>query len=323
MRRTISSQQTFGMKFVFPTGWIGAFGIGTCVLWFGNLNGPKGPPPVPMKWAFLAVWLIGSTFIIWFSRRIKRVQVDDNAIYVSNYWSEVRIPLTEISHFTQSYMSRPPTITIHLRGKTPVGERVVFIPQFRWVLFGTHPTIIELEESCKMANARDGGRHPIAIVKHDHTMSMRVFQAVCALLCLLSVFSAATGIQSVSITDHVAIVKQNDLGRAYALVSAAVLALAVYGIQKRAPVTWKLGWVVLAASFASFLLTALPGTTRLLLPGRWIASAFILVGTAFVSIFWGLWWKLQRDYFRPQQERDSENDINGSMRAQSEMQEPY
>ena len=136
MPRTISSAQTFIMKWVFPAVWIGGFGLATCALWLGGFYGRNGLPPELLKWDFLVAWLVGSGFIIWFCGRLKRVQIDGDTLYVSNYSSEVRIPLTEISHFTQSYLSRPPTITVHLRSMSPVGQRIVFIPKFRWVLFG-------------------------------------------------------------------------------------------------------------------------------------------------------------------------------------------
>jgi hypothetical protein len=156
MRRTVSSAQTFISKWVFPTIWIGGFGLGTCAMWFGAFRDRAGrPPPDEIKWIFLAAWLVGSAFLVWFCARLKRVQVDDEALYLSNYWSEVRIPLTDISHFTQSYFSRPPTVTIHLRGVSPVGRHVVFIPRFRWFLFGTHPIIVELQALCDRVNARN------------------------------------------------------------------------------------------------------------------------------------------------------------------------
>ena len=145
------------MKWVFPVLWIGGFGAGTCALWLASFRDlGKNPPPEFMKWTFLAAWLIGTGFIVWFCGCLKRVQVDEEALYISNYWSEVRIPLTEVSHFTRSYMSRPPTVTVHLRTLSPVGQHVVFIPKFRWVLFGTHPIITELQALCDRANAKEG-----------------------------------------------------------------------------------------------------------------------------------------------------------------------
>ncbi len=156
MRRTVSSAQTFFMKCVFPPIWIGLFGMGTCALWFGALQGRNGPPPEPMKWIFLVTWLVGSGFILWFCGRIKRLQVDDEALYVSNYWSEVRIPLVEVSHFTRSRWINPATVTIHLRDMSPYGERIVFIPKARWFPFGSHPIVTELQALCDRAQGKEG-----------------------------------------------------------------------------------------------------------------------------------------------------------------------
>ena len=43
MRRTISSAQTFFMKFVFPPFWIGMFGMGTCGLWSAHFTTVTAP----------------------------------------------------------------------------------------------------------------------------------------------------------------------------------------------------------------------------------------------------------------------------------------
>jgi hypothetical protein len=310
MRRTISSPQTFFMKWVFPALWIGGFGLGTYGLWLGAFHDRNGPPPEFLKWVFLAAWLVGSGFILWFCSRIKRVQVDDEALYVSNYWSEVRIPLTEVSHFTQSYMSRPPTVTIHLRSMSPVGQRIVFISKFRWSLFSTHPTIIELQALCDQANARGGASQPKVPVKQNYVFSMRVLQALCVFFCLMGILSAVTGIQSISVADRVVITRHSDLGRLYSILVAAFNAAAFYGIQRRALIAWKLGWVVLVAAFMSFVASALPETTRLPPPGCWIVPCFVMIGGSVVVGIWGMWWKRQRGYFTRQQGRDLEKDEN-------------
>jgi hypothetical protein len=157
MHRTLSSAQTVLMKWVFPALWIGGFGIGTCLLWFDALRGGNGvPPPEWMKWQFLAIWLVGTVFIVWFCGRLKRLQVDDETLYVSNYWSEVCIPFTEVDHFTESHWTRPPTVTIHLRNLSPYGERIVFIPKARWFPRGPHPVVSELQALCDRARGQDG-----------------------------------------------------------------------------------------------------------------------------------------------------------------------
>jgi hypothetical protein len=164
MRRTISSAQTFFIKFVFPSVWIGMFGMGTCVLWFDALHDRNRPPPEFMKWAFLVAWPLGSGLILSISLRIKRVQVDHEALYVSNYLSEVRIPISEISHFTQSGSKKMPTITIHLRSLSDVGQRIVFIPKLGLGTFRKHPTILGLRALCDRPRGRDGtGERPQTI----------------------------------------------------------------------------------------------------------------------------------------------------------------
>ena len=88
----------------------------------------------------------------------QRVQVDDAALYVWNYWSEVRVPFTEVDRITQSHLTNPPTVTIHLCGLSPYCERIVFIPTFRWFPFGTHPVVKELQALCDRAKGQDGGQ---------------------------------------------------------------------------------------------------------------------------------------------------------------------
>ena len=62
------------------------------------------------------------------------------------------------------------------------------------------------------------------------------------------------------------------------------------GIQRRALIAWKLGWVVLAASFVSFVATGLPVTLQMPPPGSWIVSCFFAVGGTVVTVAWGFWW---------------------------------
>jgi hypothetical protein len=155
MRRNLSSSITFFYKWVFDPVWILGCGFVTCMLWLDAFRDRAGNPPDEWIKLLILVGLIaGSAFGIWFSMRLKRVQVDDEAIYVSNYLSEYRIPFIEISHITNNYLYRPQTVTIHLRNSSPFGNRIVFIPKFDWVLFGAHTVITELQTRCDRANAR-------------------------------------------------------------------------------------------------------------------------------------------------------------------------
>src|SRR5882672_3550562 len=84
--RSLSSQLTFLMKFVFPAVWIGGFAIGTLVLFFSSaLQGRDGEPPDPgLKWIFLGITCAGTVFLWWICMRLKCVRMDDKALYISN-----------------------------------------------------------------------------------------------------------------------------------------------------------------------------------------------------------------------------------------------
>ena len=147
MKRELSSSATVWWKFVFPAIWISGFGAGTAALWLGVFHGRDNqPPPDWMRWQFLGIWLAASAFLIWFSRRLFRVSLHDSTLIASNFFREVSIPVTAISRVTQSYMSRPPIITIHLDHQTLLGHRIVFVPAGPARYLSEHPTTTELKD---------------------------------------------------------------------------------------------------------------------------------------------------------------------------------
>ena len=154
MRRTLSSPLTFLGKCVFPVLWIVGVGLATCQLWLGTYQWPN-----EMKWSFLALWLIGTAYIWWSVRHLMRVEADDEAIYVSNCRSEVRVPLTEISIVKWSLL-RGPRVTVHLRRPCELGQRVDFIPKCDWDVMwwsGTRAAAKELEALRKRAEENSLG----------------------------------------------------------------------------------------------------------------------------------------------------------------------
>ena len=155
MRRILSSRITFGYKFLFPVLWITGFGLGTLALWLGKVKwSATQSNPEFLRWQFLIMWLAGASFIIWLSRRIKHVEIDENDLYVSDYFSDVTIPLTEISRITESRWTSPKTVTIHLRHHTPAGSKIVFLPKHRFAWQISHPIVAELNEIATQARPR-------------------------------------------------------------------------------------------------------------------------------------------------------------------------
>ena len=140
------------MKYIFPIVWVGGFGFGTLGLWWNAFRAHNGWLPTSVEpWTFLIGWIAGTTFIISSSLRLKRVQIDHQAFYISNYISEVMVPFTEALDFVASQWSRPATITIHFRTQTAAGSRVVFMPKTGLLSTNLRPVVDELRTLCEKA----------------------------------------------------------------------------------------------------------------------------------------------------------------------------
>lgn len=137
---------------------------------------------------------------------------------------------------------------------------------------------------------------------------MRNLKIICIFFCLLSVTSAITHIHAfrwslravpgAPVTTTTVVTKRSGFGATIlSLVGALFYAVAAYGIHRRAPITWKLGWGVLGIVSLSFLIQTLSFSLRLPQPDWWIASSAILVGDTAITLYWGFWWKRQKGYF--------------------------
>ena len=155
MTRTISSSQTFLVKFVFPVLWCSIFGAVAIAMGTGVLHGAgNAAPPTAVTVAFASVSLVGAASFWWFYGRLKRVRLDDGALYISNYRREIRVPLTDIEEVSQNRWVNDQPVTIRFRVQTGFGSRIIFMPKWRlFALWRTHPIVAELQELALSARA--------------------------------------------------------------------------------------------------------------------------------------------------------------------------
>ena len=86
--------------------------------------------------------------------------------------------------------------------------------------------------------------------------------------------------------------------RWFALVYAAFFAVAFYGVYRRFPLAWKVGWVVLVASTAAFIVQV--WLTEVQPPDTgYVVRGLATLGGIAVGIYWGFWWYNQKRYFIP------------------------
>jgi hypothetical protein len=81
------------------------------------------------------------------------------------------------------------------------------------------------------------------------------------------------------------------------IVSITFFGSAFIGIQRKVPLTWKLGWGVLAAVYLWFVVSVLSTTLKMSQPERWVASCSVVIGGLLVVLYWGYWWWRQKSYF--------------------------
>jgi len=155
--RTLSSASTFLAKFVLPAVWITGFGFGTVQLWLGNLvDGHNALPPSQMKFVFLGVFVLGTSFILWTSAGLKRVRMDERQLYVSNYFREISVPFGEIIDVTQNRWINSRPIPIHFRDATAFGGKATFVPKWGIRFFWREDAVVsELKQLAGLARRAD------------------------------------------------------------------------------------------------------------------------------------------------------------------------
>lgn len=146
-RRLLSSRLTFFYKFVFPLlfvawiVWLGAF------LFAGR---GVGMGQVPSGFLLLVALIAAVNFIWmgWLTLRSHRVEADAENFYVSNFGKEIVIPRSDLYEATEMRWFQPYWITLRLRRPSEFGDRIMFIPPWRFGSFWTaNPMVDELNSS--------------------------------------------------------------------------------------------------------------------------------------------------------------------------------
>src|SRR5262245_4368865 len=114
--RELSSSLTWFHKFAFPTLWIGGFAIGTLIMFIGPHSLEEEVRE--MRWLFLGLTVIGTLFLYWFCMRLKRVRLSGGALLISNYRTELEVPLRDVEVVSGSLLVKPELIWLRFRRPT-------------------------------------------------------------------------------------------------------------------------------------------------------------------------------------------------------------
>jgi hypothetical protein len=128
---------------------------------------------------------------------------------------------------------------------------------------------------------------------------MRILKIICILLSLLSIAGVIHGAYMIHSAPAASAKMKHSVRATIESVALVVFwACAMYGIQKRTLITWKIGWAVIVGQLLALPVWALSVTSTVPKtdhPG--VAAASVIVGGAAVAAYWSLWWNKQKGYF--------------------------
>ena len=124
----ISSNLTLLYKIVLPIFWLVMMGSTTVAILVVKFAGVGNTSAWAVRGTMLFVFLSGALFLGLTLMRLKRVEVGQEGVYVTNYFKNVRYPFTEVDGITVTSLLLFSVATLHLKGKGSFGQHITFIP---------------------------------------------------------------------------------------------------------------------------------------------------------------------------------------------------
>jgi len=132
----LSSRWTPFYKFVIPLLVVGGIGTSTVVAYLHPepQNMPPGLNP-DQAWILMAVVAVIAIALMWWALgRLMRVELDDDDLLISNYRTEIRVPLANVAKISGPSRSNPQRYTLTFEEPTDLGRTIAFMPPIAWTL---------------------------------------------------------------------------------------------------------------------------------------------------------------------------------------------
>ena len=133
MRRRISSALTFFYKVICLTVW-GGLGLYTLPRMLVRLDALEVQKALLL---FLIIWPIGLGFLWWTNLPLKKVEIEDDVLYVSNYLKTIEVRLSNIVRAKElvggGNLPRY-RVKLELNIDTEFGKNIFFVPSLNFDL---------------------------------------------------------------------------------------------------------------------------------------------------------------------------------------------
>ena len=149
-KRSISSMLTVFYKFILP--FLNMFFLIVIMLPVFQTENYKMENLLSNLPVFIIFGII-IIFVVYIYSRIKKVEIDANNLYISNFRETITVPLYNVDKITQNVLLNPEIVKVWLKNDTQFGNFITFCPTYRYfAFFSKHPVVKELENKILFSN---------------------------------------------------------------------------------------------------------------------------------------------------------------------------
>jgi hypothetical protein len=157
MREKLSSSLTRAIRWGLPAIFVGAFGLGILASW--TIMDPPNPPALSEKILATVWWAVVAAAVVWFTRPLREVWIEDDRLVVSAGADDWLVPLSAVEQVSENPLLNPRLVTLRVR--LPSGEVVPvrFLARSDMFLMPTktHPAVAALRERVDAARQLTAG----------------------------------------------------------------------------------------------------------------------------------------------------------------------
>lgn len=133
MAKQVSSSLTLFWRIAVPTMWVSFFGVFTIAIFFSNLDYYGRVPGDVLKIVIPIILFVGLLIMNFTLLKIRRIDMDDEFIYATNYLKTYKYPWQNIERIEESKGIIFSKGIIHLRKPGKWGSKIHFLlSKKRW-----------------------------------------------------------------------------------------------------------------------------------------------------------------------------------------------
>ncbi|MEM9886923.1 MAG: hypothetical protein AAF849_13605 [Bacteroidota bacterium] len=139
----LSSNWTLFYKFFLPTFWIVFVGACVAATWAMNISFVAGIQSTIFGIVLTVFYVLGIFLFYLFSMRLKRVEIDENYIYITNYFKNYRYPHIDIDYIQEPTLPVFSAAKLYLKSAGSLGKEIKYIAVKGWLqdFLAAHPEV--------------------------------------------------------------------------------------------------------------------------------------------------------------------------------------